>query len=365
MQDAPEACCQGALWCSPPIGQVGTARPYRSGTCMAPSNNCMREAHVRVVACSLCDSFSHPRRRRSSSDTDLSFHQRRRLLPRTASLDRCQNPYRIRCSNAVTVPQTSPARTKALWRLVQDQKDAVMPLDEVQNLRGSESLRSRATMPRRTRGSSRSLTSKTSSEQSTAQSSVTSSKNRRISPYDRDFRARALDPCAITIEKSPSVKAYIHFGVHEPVGSRVEYYTQRRGAGGSRVWLEENIVKDVQREYECMQRGHLCEAEFASYAKETIFKRDPRIVELSAEARCWKTERTIELVAKVDSGSFWNAPPVLNQSNLEQGYAFDLRPRLCLLAITTSFQPRVCDTGPGVDFCGEPADHLPLFHHRI
>ena len=74
------------------------------------------------------------------------------------------------------------------------------------------------------------------------------------------------------------MKANIHFGIKEPAGDRLEYYTRERGAAHSSVWLRTEIVENIITEYECMHRFQLCEDEFASYAKETLFKQDPRSI---------------------------------------------------------------------------------------
>ena len=168
---------------------------------------------------------------------------------------------------------------------------------------------------------------------SQSQTTTSSKKPKRPSPYDKDFGSRILDPrCIITSEEGDFFKAYTHFGVKEPTGNRFQYYTEGRGATDSTLWLEddEEFVGKIVAEYVCMVQSSFCESEFAFYAVGTILKAEPRNVNLALK-RCWRTERTIQLVAKpaVAPSSKWCPPPVI----ISQGtpdpcteYEFDLRP---------------------------------------
>ena len=53
----------------------------------------------------------------------------------------------------------------------------------------------------------------------------------------------------------------------------------------------------IVREYEYMQFERLCGAEFSTFAQSTLFRRDPRFLRYE-EAREWRTERIVQLVAK-------------------------------------------------------------------
>ncbi len=65
------------------------------------------------------------------------------------------------------------------------------------------------------------------------------------------------------------------------------------------------------REYRYMTACGLCEAEFSSYAKENLLKRDPRSLEDDVK-RPWRTERMLELVAKPEESLHWCEPPVIS-----------------------------------------------------
>lgn len=174
------------------------------------------------------------------------------------------------------------------------------------------------------------------------------------SPYDKDFGQRVLEPRSITInEDLHSMKAYKHFEVLQAVGDRVQYYINNRGAAASPVWLrdEEAFVQDIAREYACMTKRTLCEAEFASYARETLLKRHSRVLDLDQGEyeRVWIPERMIELVAK-PTPFVWKRPPLVGKhakagDTPYTNYEFDLRPDcaywLSLQAINPEYRTQV------------------------
>lgn len=186
---------------------------------------------------------------------------------------------------------------------------------------------------------------KPASETSTA---FSEKKRKAPSPYDRDFGLRVLEPRSITINKTLySGKAHKHFEVEQANGNRVEYYTVRRGATDSQVWLnnEETLIQDIAREYSCMDRRNLCEAEFASYARETLLKRDRRVLDLDQEERkrVWIPERMIELVAK-PTVNVWTRPPLVGKhakagDTSYTNYEFDLRPDCAYWLSLQAFNP--------------------------
>lgn len=82
-----------------------------------------------------------------------------------------------------------------------------------------------------------------------------------------------------------------------------------------------------------MEEDNMCEAEFASYARTELFRKDPRVsLQHRSKNRVWTTDRMLEMVAK-PNGRRWEAPPVLesqqqfltNQQQLKS-YNFDIRP---------------------------------------
>lgn len=262
----------------------------------------------------------------NSSSNDTSFEspltKRRKTasLYRSSSLDRGKDTYtdwtgkQFELSAAIS-KETDTQDISQLWKLVN------MPSGKDKNVE------SEASRPHYARGTQSSVAKSTAS-------TANSSKLKRPSPYDKDFSSRVLEPRRITIyTKGPTIESHVHFKVPDPTGNRHEYYTSKKGATDSKVWLEndEAFIAEVVEEYLCMLQSAFCEAEYASYATENLFKRDRRVVNL-AKDRCWKTERVIQLVAKTtdDKYEVWLAPPVIGGKAADDtsytDYEFDLRP---------------------------------------
>ncbi|KAG6986566.1 hypothetical protein G7Y79_00077g099580 [Physcia stellaris] len=127
---------------------------------------------------------------------------------------------------------------------------------------------------------------------STVITTTSIAKAKRATPYDKNFREQILSPRGIVIDKPHSISAF---------------------------------ADEVTQEYECMIEGEMCEAEFASYAREKLFLRDPRAPGRDyQDLRVWKTDRMLELVAKPDD--CWIVPPVLPGQQSVKQYDFDIRP---------------------------------------
>jgi len=145
-----------------------------------------------------------------------------------------------------------------------------------------------------------------------------------LGPRDSTFRHNILRPRGIVIDDTARSVAgpHIHFGTSEDVN-----YRSQPGLEDLTIWLEkdEGFIDRIEREYDCMEQQHLCEAEFASFAKENLLSREPRQRKLPPGDRRPRPERMLELVAKPGSKAFWEPPPSLTD---EPGahYAFDLRP---------------------------------------
>ncbi len=87
----------------------------------------------------------------------------------------------------------------------------------------------------------------------------------------------------------------------------------------------DNFADDVVREYRYMTVCGLWEAEFSSYAKENLLKRDPRSLEDEVKKPC-RTERMLELVAKPEESLHWCEPPVISPNIHSKPYKYDIRP---------------------------------------
>ena len=167
------------------------------------------------------------------------------------------------------------------------------------------------------------------SQSGTVQTSV-SRNPAKPSPGHRDFRTDILLPRGIAIISAEEVSVWEHFGTQEldPEVNRAAHYNELLHAQ-SRVWIptEASLSEEIALEYRCMTEAHECEAEFASYAKETILRRDPRTLLHSYGAnRRWVVARKLELVAKPDESLRWYKPPVITPSTRAELYEFDLRP---------------------------------------
>lgn len=94
-------------------------------------------------------------------------------------------------------------------------------------------------------------------------------KAKKATPYDKDFREQILSPRGILIEKPHSISVWDHFETEAPKEDRQAYY-RKKGSEHSSVWLnaDKAFADEVAQEYECMIEGEMCEAEFASYARE-------------------------------------------------------------------------------------------------
>lgn len=168
--------------------------------------------------------------------------------------------------------------------------------------------------------------------------SVTS-ESERNSPYNKDFVPKVLDPRSIRIESAGlPMKAHAHFELDEPTmtdtssKTRSQHYTGDRGVASSSVWVEidEPLLTSITENYKRMKKRVMCEAEFASHAKETLLKRDHFLLN-AKEDRLWRTERMVELVAIPERASLWEPPPLVQEPTSavdvqSSDYDFDLRP---------------------------------------
>lgn len=77
-------------------------------------------------------------------------------------------------------------------------------------------------------------------------------------------------------------------------------------------------------QYTEMVSRRLCEEEFATLAKEKLFRRPP-FLPVEGSGRAWKPERVIQLSTKVGSNR-WVPPPLLNGEDLDGCKDFNLRP---------------------------------------
>lgn len=175
-------------------------------------------------------------------------------------------------------------------------------------------------------------------------------------PYNPSFDSQVLDPRHIKIEKVDGcyTSASTHFDVTSLPSTQPRrlYYTEKREVADSSEWVEndECSAAEIARDYEVMCRRGLCEEEFASYAKETLLKRDRLLNDGAEKVRSWRTQRMLQLIAKPKKDTHWEAPPLIDEppSALDQAasdYTFDLRPDcsywLSLQAFNADYQSHI------------------------
>ena len=281
-------------------------------------------------------SLKHTSVHRKHQSADLRSDKKRKTAKfRTSSLDRGRDTNYAQWKAESFQPgpaiysETDPEHINLLWQWVSVRPSARGQMPE----RGLQ-VGSKAGDPRARKPSSTSSQTSTirSSAAKTTNTTVTEKKPKPASPRDKNFQDRILAPRGITLRHELSTKAYKHFKVENPAGCRFEYYTKERGAMDSSLWLEDDevFIGNITAEYKCMVQSNFCEAEFASYATAHILKAEPRNLDLKLK-RCWRTERTVQLVAKPISSdeSVWLPPPALCSGSVDNDYTnyeFDIRP---------------------------------------
>ena len=100
----------------------------------------------------------------------------------------------------------------------------------------------------------------------------------------------------------------------------------------SSIWIEssDTFVKRATKRYTDMLFRNLCDAEYATYAKDSLLKRDDFADDEQTDVRQWRAERFLELVAKPEPKDTWEAPPIIEGSESaniipSSEYFFDLR----------------------------------------
>ena len=173
------------------------------------------------------------------------------------------------------------------------------------------------------------------SETGSKRNTPSNADSKRNSPYNPDFVQKVLDPRSIKIfdTDEPTDTAYGHFGIEESESRDVAAIDKEKKLPESSIWINtsECFVNRVAKRYTEMESCKLCEAEFATYAKEKLLKRDDFADDAETGIREWRAERFVELVAKPESKAIWVAPPIiedLQSATLSSSseYSFDVRP---------------------------------------
>ena len=168
---------------------------------------------------------------------------------------------------------------------------------------------------------------RTSNAERKAPSNVSSKRN---TPRSKAFEQNVLESRSIRINQaSIPVTAYAHFDVKEPPPpdmTQHEYYTYVRSVPKSTIWVETDaaFIASLQETYREMIDWKMCEAEFATYAKEELLKRNKS---LDKHSRFFQTMRLVELVNKPEQETMnWVPPPLTEAPSTANQFAFDIRP---------------------------------------
>ncbi len=244
------------------------------------------------------------------------------------------------------IPATDPKHIQNLWCQVRKQK------------RGNMAPKQQPNYMMNTSASAKKKNGKITSDNSSSTapsvvSTALTSKSQSITIKNPEFRDLCLKPRGIYIDpNSYSVGSpQVHFRVTEPPD-----YTELDGLEDAMIWLhtDDEFIEDVQREYRFMNDYNLCEAEYASFAKETLLKREPR-KRLSDDtgtsgARLRRAERMVEFTCKPESMLSWEAPPFIAPSwhgRTHLSYDFNIRPDctywLALHAFSSEYVSQVRD----------------------
>ena len=176
-------------------------------------------------------------------------------------------------------------------------------------------------------GSTKTTQESASNARSKTTSNVSSKRNK---PRSKAFEQNVLMPRSVIIDhESIPMTAYAHFDVKEPPPPHMtqqDYYTNVRSVPKSTIWVETDnaFIKYVQETYTEMIQWKMCEAEFATYAKEELLKRNKS---LDKSSRHFQAMRLVELVNKPGRKTpNWVPPPLTEAPSAANEFAFDIRP---------------------------------------
>ena len=170
------------------------------------------------------------------------------------------------------IPATDPKYIQNLWQQVRKEKRGhISPNQQKKYMADTNASTRKKRVPLPTPSTTVSDVPRASLAPSTAPTSNTQS----ITIKNPCFREKCLIPRGIIIDDSgiPPPDPFSHFHTKRPLD-----YRKLDGLENSTIWLDADpaFVENVNREYRFMDRYHLCEAEYASFAKKNLLKREPR-----------------------------------------------------------------------------------------
>lgn len=228
------------------------------------------------------------------------------------------------------IPATDPKHIQNLWYQVRNQTRGKMSSEQSPKYMVHTDSTGAKKKTRRT------ATPSTSGARSITSTAPTSHSH-SITIKSPLFREKCLMPRGISIkdEGVPPPDPFSHFLTTKPSS-----YQELDGLKESTLWLNTDLafIETINKEYKFMDHYQLCEAEYASFAKENLLKREPRedlsdnIADESQRFR--RAERMLEFVCKPDDVTEWERPPFLYSSSSPSSsenqeyptYTFDVRP---------------------------------------
>ena len=156
-------------------------------------------------------------------------------------------------------------------------------------------------------------------------SSNTNTSTQGVTIKDPNFREKILTPRGIVITDQGGLQgqmlvldtpySYFQTRVPPPGTCSANHYNGAHGSPSapieSKVWLDisESRVDSIAEEYQVMNKRHLNEDEFASYAKEQLLKQDRRV--LDPNTRFWTVDRMAKPTLKPEK--LLEVPPIVEE----------------------------------------------------
>lgn len=179
----------------------------------------------------------------------------------------------------------------------------------------------------------------------------TVSTSRRNGPHQARFRSSVLEPRGIRLQdQKPKAKPpEAHF--HSTLPCSGSYVTAPECAhAGIWVSLDTMRCEAISKHYSFMEKMRLSEDQFATYAKQNLFRCEEWELNLPHD-RLWRGERIDTFVNPADPAELWLAPPLLlTQQAVDAGYSWDVRPDCAYWLSNRGFNEEYADAIPGCCF---------------
>jgi hypothetical protein len=191
------------------------------------------------------------------------------------------------------------------------------------------------------------------SESSRSKSTLRTTKAQATGPRNARFEDAVLIPHGIIIDHARRLTAGAsqYFGT-SPVPN--DNYHNLEGLDHVKIWLDTSNeqLTEITAEYQEMRRRNLCEDEYATFAKENVFK-GPRRAGQPAQDERFRIERMVNPSLQPDRSGTWEKPPrqpntISTDKTLEEPFAgrsssewsWDVRPDCSYWLSLQGFNPK-------------------------